>query len=196
MSGGSGIQLRTDQVATILSSVLAATPSATNAIGQPTVTATSSANAASAGLHTSGELVGVACGVGLPLLFALVALLILYRREKQKHAPPKLMYRLPDDHKADEFTFRPPTATAASRKSAYTTTTADFGPPSDRGSFRTVGSNQNTPRVPGFAERYESMQQAGHAHEKEAREKQRHELDSSAIRDMIRHELGEGRVSR
>ncbi|KAK5117341.1 hypothetical protein LTR62_005958 [Meristemomyces frigidus] len=192
MTVGSGIQLRSEQIATILSSVLSATPSATGIVSNPTVTVTAAATAA-AGTFTAGALAGIACGVGLPLLVALCAVLILWRREKRKHAPPKLMYKLPDDK--DEFTFRPPTAPhtrpSASRVTSYANTSVSGMAGSESGSMRTVASERPA-HMQNFAERYQSMRSAGMRGEPE-----RHELDSSAaIQDMIRHELGVGRRSR
>ncbi|TKA83151.1 hypothetical protein B0A55_00707 [Friedmanniomyces simplex] len=191
MAGGSGLSLRANQVATILQSVLAATPSATASTSQVTVTAKSSA--AANGLYTSTDLVALGCGLGLPLFLALCAALFFLHRERQKHAKPKLMYKLPDSCKDDEFTFRPPPIPGYQVSPYPPSSVSDLNSlaTSRRTSFRTVGS-QKPGHLQSFMERYETMKQKGQVHDN----KQRHELDTGLAKELPRHELPEGRVSR
>lgn len=51
---------------------------------------------------------GLGCGLGLPLAFFLVVALCMLHKEKQKHAGPKLMYKLPDNHQEFQNAFRKP----------------------------------------------------------------------------------------
>ncbi|KAK3115569.1 hypothetical protein LTR53_004929 [Teratosphaeriaceae sp. CCFEE 6253] len=204
MSGGSGVQLRASQVATLLQSVLAASPSATAATGtsQVTVTATpaAAAAAASAGRYTATDMLILGCALGIPLFLALCAALFLLRRERQKHAKPKLMYKLPDSCKDDaiaaEFTFRPP---PLPRSSSHVSHASPYLPSSvsedasRRASFRTMGSSPQPGQIQSFLERYETMKQKGRVHEPK---QQRHELDTGMAKELPRHELGDGRVSR
>ncbi|KAK0266183.1 hypothetical protein LTR48_002753 [Friedmanniomyces endolithicus] len=169
MAGASGLSLRADQVATILQSVLAATPSATVSTLQITVTATPSPVAD--GPYTATDMVALGCGLGLPLFLALCAALVLLYRERQKHATQKLMYQLPDSCK-EEFTFRPPPI-PGHQSSPY--------PPSSVSDANSLGN---------FLERYETMKQEGQVHDE-----QRHEMDTGPANELPRHELPSGRVS-
>jgi len=155
MAGAGGLSLRADQVATILQSVLAATPSATASTAQITVTATPSA--AASGLHTSTDMVALGCGLGLPMLLALCTALLLLHRERQKHAKPKLMYNLPDSCNED-FTFHPAPIPGHQSSPYPPSSVSDVNSlgVSQRVSFRTDGS-QRPGHVQNFLERYETM---------------------------------------
>jgi len=181
MAGASGLSLRADQVATILQSVLAATPSATVSTSQITVTATPSPVAD--GPYTATDMVALGCGLGLPLFLALCAALVLLYRERQKHATQKLMYQLPDSCK-EEFTFRPPPI-PGHQSSPYPPSSgsdANSLGVSQRTSFRTVGS-QKPGHIQNFLERYETMKQKGQVHDE-----QRHEMDTGLAKGLPRHE--------
>ncbi len=188
MAGASGLSLRADQVATILQSVLAATPSATVSTSQITVTATPSPVAD--GPYTATDMVALGCGLGLPLFLALCAALVLLYRERQKHATQKLMYQLPDSCK-EEFTFRPPPIPGHQSSPYPPSSVSDANSlgVSQRTSFRTVGS-QKPGHIQNFLERYETMKQGGQAHDE-----QRHEMDTGPANELPRHELPSGRVS-
>lgn len=99
--------------------------SGTSAPIEPSTTATATANPDT--LYTSSQMAGLGCGLGLPLAFFLVVALCMLYKEKQKHAGPKLMYKLPDNH--DEFSFRPPPNSATqsnlSLDSRFTTRAPD-----------------------------------------------------------------------
>lgn len=56
----------------------------------------SSMAAEEAKLYTGGQMAGLGCGLGLPLLFCICAAFFMWRRER--NGRPKLMYKLPDDH--------------------------------------------------------------------------------------------------
>ncbi|EME40690.1 hypothetical protein DOTSEDRAFT_65358 [Dothistroma septosporum NZE10] len=47
-------------------------------------------------LYTGGQMAGLGCGLGLPLLFCICAAFFMWQRER--NARPKLMYKLPDGH--------------------------------------------------------------------------------------------------
>ncbi|KAK5133728.1 hypothetical protein LTR08_007482 [Meristemomyces frigidus] len=134
---------------------------------------------------------GLGCGLGLPLFFALCAALVLLRREKQKYAAPKLMYKLPDDCKEDQVNLRPPQLFDSSSASPAPGANSTTG--SRRGSLRTVGSKKPA-HVQNFLDRYEKMKK-GLAHEMDLGN-ERHELDSTPPYPITeRYELG-GRMSR
>ncbi|KAK5732675.1 hypothetical protein LTR17_010356 [Elasticomyces elasticus] len=182
MTGGSGLSLRADQVATLLQSVLSS-PSETASATQVTVTVTPSATADPSGLYTRTNMVALGAGLGVPLFLALCFCGFMLLRERQKHAKPKLMYKLPDSCK-DEFTFRPPPIPV----SPYTASSVSDA--NSRASFRTTGS-QKPEHQQSWLQRYETMAQRGQIHEKE-----RHELDTGFAKELPRHELPDRRVSR
>ena len=196
MSGAGSIVLRPDQVAAAVTPALSDAPppppNGTDAAPVTTVTACPSPDSAATnttGLYTSGEMAGLGCGLGLPLGFALIAALILLRREKQKHAKPKLMYKLPDDVQS-EFSFRPPPIPGRR--------VSEFSPSplanSRRASMKTVGSTKPA-HVQSFLERYETMKKSAKVSELDLG-RQRHELDGAPPYENVRHELAEVRMSK
>lgn len=190
MTGGSGFVLRPSQIAALVEPALEASETASSSATEATVTfcpsQTSTTNARK--VYTGSDMAGLGCGLGLPLFFALCAALILLRRERQKYAKPKLMYKLPDNCK-DEFTFRPPQR-VGSQPSFSSPSSLN---PSRRQSLRTLSSGRPA-HMQNFLERYEAMKRKG-----ELNGLQRHELDSSPGYEeaVKRHELGEyGRISK
>lgn len=98
MSGGNTFVLRSSQVAALVSPALSSMTS--------TATASCSPDADDAHLYTAGQMAGLGCGLGLPLLFAVSAFVILYMRAKPQNS--KKAYRLPDNHNEYRFTLPPP----------------------------------------------------------------------------------------
>lgn len=148
------------------------------------------------GMVSIGALIGVAVGVGLPLLAALIIALIMLRREKKRFSKPKLMYKLPDEVKEEEYTYRtPPPIHPALRPDSSAETASAYS--SRRGSFRTAAASPGMsprPMQGTFMERYESMKKNAHGqtHESAAR----HELDSTPpYQEIERHEMGDYRMS-
>lgn len=63
---------------------------------------------------------GLAVGLGLPLLLALLVALVLLRKEKRKNGP-KLMYRPADDHGMPLSSLQPKPSIALTRNASVTT---------------------------------------------------------------------------
>ena len=191
MNSDTGLTLRPSQIAALVQPVLAAsTPSSL-----ASQTACPSTAASAGGLYTPGQMAGLGCGLGLPLLFALLVTLYLLRQEKRRFNKPKLMYKLPDDCK-DEFTFRPPLPPPVKEHPAYLSHTASRATStvtSRRGSMRTLrspGPPVHMEALPqSFIERYETMKKTALVQE-EALANPRHELHGIP-KEVVRHELGE-----
>jgi hypothetical protein len=193
MSDGASLVLRPAQIAALLGSALATQTEAATACPSNT---TASVNGT--GTYTSSQVAGLGCGLGLPLGFALFAALVLLHKEKQKHAPPKLMYKLPDNH--TEFSFRPPpdvrsqsNMSFGAHASARPSTNA-----SRRQSFGTISSINSKPaHMHTFTERYETMIKQALVNGSELGT-QRHELDGTLPQHQGQqwHELAEKSASR
>ncbi|EMC91736.1 hypothetical protein BAUCODRAFT_38871 [Baudoinia panamericana UAMH 10762] len=202
MSGGNALQLRPTQLAAIISSALPTTSSTSShsltsstsaVVAEKTVTSCPSPSPAlldTSKQYTDTDMAALGCGLGLPLFFALCAALILLRKEQQRHARPKLMYKLPLDH--DEYSFRPPPpARAASTLSAVDSAFSSREGYSKRASLKTLGS-QKPAHMQSFMERYESMKKS----KVQVQERETHELDSVNVKDVMRHELSDVRMSK
>lgn len=183
------LSLRPDQIASLVGSL-----SESSNAASPTVCADTD------GMVSVGALAGVAAGVGVPLLIALIITIIMLRREKTRFTKPKLMYKLPDECKEEEtVTYRaPPSVHPALRNESQTDTASAYS--SRRGSFRTAGvsspglSPSPRPMQGTFMERYESMKKNAHGQTHEAQA--RHELDSTPpYQEIERHEMGDYRRS-
>ncbi|KAH9827586.1 btb poz domain protein [Teratosphaeria destructans] len=163
----SGLVLRPSQVEALLSSVIA--PS--NATHPPRT-------------YTTSDMASLGCGLGLPLSCALALALFLLHKEKARHAPPKLMYPLPDDCK-DDYRFQPAPPLSRPYTAESQHTHASSRPNS--ASSPVHAKAQGEPGT--FLERYKAMQ---------ATDKfvgtQRHELDTLA--PQPRYELGDHRFSK
>jgi len=186
MADGSSLVLRPSQIVALLGSALEnGTSAATSAAANTSTT------------YTSSQMAGLGCGLGLPLGFALFAALVLLHKEKQKHAPPKLMYKLPDNH--TEFSFRPPPGLRS--QSNMSVRSHLSGRPSTTGSRRqsvgaTTTANSKPAHMQSFTERYEMMKKHGRVTEMDMGF-QRHELDGTLPqRDNEQwYELAEKRMS-
>lgn len=194
MAGAVGLSLRTNQVAQLLSAAL---PSSTDGGLAATVTAyvTSTAALGAAGSFTGGQVAGLAIGIAVPLIAGLLAFFALWRREKKLNAPPKLMYKLPDDLK-DEFTWRPPQSTrpaspsfglSVGPRSPGSSTPASSTFADRQNSFRSFASPKPD-RMHNFQERYDNMRSKTSLPE-------RHELAVKIV-DIPRQDLGSGRRPR
>lgn len=86
------IVLRSSQVAELLG------PAMESSTTSPEIEASSASSTNGTTMYTSSQMAGLGCGLGLPLAFFLVVALCMLHKEKQKHAGPKLMYKLPDNH--------------------------------------------------------------------------------------------------
>lgn len=179
------LALRPSQIAALVGSLSSSSDAAT---------ATACADTGS--MVSVGALAGVACGVGLPLLIALIIAIILLRREKTRFTKPKLMYKLPDECKEEEFSHRaPPPIHPALRPESPADSASAYS--SRRGSFRTAAASPGLSPRPmhgTFMERYESMKKSagGQVHESAPR----HELDSApSYQETERHEMGDYRRS-
>lgn len=193
MSGGNSLVLRPAQIAMvqpILQSTTSRTPSLVTrdqtAISCPAASTAANATA----LYTSGQMAGLGCGLGLPLGFALLVSLYLLRKEREKHAGPKLMYKLPDNH--DDFTLRVPSNLRTNSNLSLGSHTAGdpySNPSSRRNSIGTTGSGKPI-HLQTFAQRYEMM--------KNDPGRQRHELDGAPPYppEVHWHELDAKRMSR
>ncbi|KAF2772877.1 hypothetical protein EJ03DRAFT_324432 [Teratosphaeria nubilosa] len=167
MTGSSsGLVLRASQVEALLSSMVSSNSTHTTKT------------------YTTSDMAGLGCGLGLPLFFALCFAIFLLHQEKVKHAPPKLMYPLPDDCK-DDYRLQPsaPLSRPYTAESQPTTT-------SSRRNSGTSPVNAKAQGEPGtFFERYKAMQ---------ATDKfvgtHRHELDT--LPPQPRYELGDHRFSK
>ena len=155
---------------------------------------------------------GLACGIALPLLFAIGMLYYLLRREKRRFSKPKLMYKLPDDVKED-YSFKPPppvgqASTLASDRSSHASG-ATSNATSRRGSLRTLGTLSTSRPVVSqatfpsshsqtFLERYETMKRNAQIQSQEV-SMPRHELDSitagTPTKEIPTYELSETRMS-
>lgn len=133
---------------------------------------------------------GLGCGLGLPLGLALLVALYLLRKEREKHAEPKLMYKLPDNH--DEFALRVPSNIRTNSNlslGSHTIGGAYSNPSSRRNSIGTTASGKPI-HMQTFAQRYEML--------KNDPGRQRHELDGamSYPPEVHWHELDAKRSSR
>lgn len=122
---------------------------------------------------------GLGCGLGFPLGFALIMAIYLLRREKERHAGPELMYKLPDNH--DEFMSRAPpnyrTNSNFSSLGSHTMGGAYSNTSSRRNSIGTTSSGKPI-HLQTFAQRFGT---------------ERFELAAPA--DAVRHELDSKRMS-
>ena len=186
--------LRPAQVSALVEPTLKNTTSAAlsdvsraqNVVSCPSASTAANATA----LYTSSQMAGLGCGLGLPLGFALLVALYLLSKEREKHAGPKLMYKLPDNH--DEFTLRAPSDLRSHSNlslASHTIGGAYSNPSSRRNSIGTNGSG-NPIHLQTFAQRYEMM--------KNDPGRQRHELDGAMPYppDVHWHELDAKRMSR
>ncbi|CAK3931701.1 Hypothetical predicted protein [Lecanosticta acicola] len=98
LSGTGSIVLRPSQVDSIVRPALSSLEASSNASSSLNTTALC---AHTPGFYTSGAMAGLGCALGLPLLFCLLAIALSLHRRSQRAKPPKLMYKLPDDH--DDF---------------------------------------------------------------------------------------------
>lgn len=139
-------------------------------------------------------------GVGIPLVIALVIAIIMLNREKKRFTKPKLMYKLPDECKEEDFDYRAPPPVHSIRSGGRTLSSAETASAysSQRGGFRTaIGSPGLSPSprpMQGtFMERYESMKKNAQG---QTHENARHELDSTpSYQEIERHEMGDYRRS-
>ncbi|KAF2716026.1 hypothetical protein K431DRAFT_350639 [Polychaeton citri CBS 116435] len=110
MQGGNHFILRADQIASLVTPALQSSNTVSPAATvTATITAAATARADTRKQYSGGDMAGLACGLALPLLAGLIAALFALRRERQKYAQPKLMYKLPDGHDSfDPREYKPP----------------------------------------------------------------------------------------
>nr|OQO25360.1 hypothetical protein B0A51_09933 [Rachicladosporium sp. CCFEE 5018] len=134
---------------------------------------------------TSGQMAGLGSAIGFPLALALLVSLLLLRKEKHKHSPPKLMYKLPDNH--TEFSFRPPPPLRTQSAMSLGSYHSDR-PHSRRDSTgMTATANSKPIHLQSFPERYEQLKNA----KVSEFAVERHELDGTLPTYGSRHELAE-----
>lgn len=145
-------------------------------------------------MYTSSQMAGLGCGLGLPLAFFLVVALCMLHKEKQKHAGPKLMYKLPDNHQ--EFIAQVPqlhhnnNLRAHSNFSIDSRQTGGFGSHGleRENSILTMDSSRPA-QAHSFLDRYDSMKS------NRASRIMVHEMDGASPHEPVRFELSDKRFS-
>ncbi|KAK6441015.1 hypothetical protein LTR95_002773, partial [Oleoguttula sp. CCFEE 5521] len=176
LNGSTVIVLRASQIANLVESALEsqAANSTTNC-SSPT------------GIYkfTTGQMAGLGSAIGFPLALALLVSLLVLRKEKHKHSPPKLMYKLPDNH--TEFSFRPPPPLRTQSAMSLGSYHSDR-PHSRRDSTGTTATANSKPiHLQSFPERYEQLKKS----KVSEFAVERHELDGTLPTYGSRHELAE-----
>lgn len=92
--------LRPAQIAALVGGAISQAAPAANSTNS-----TAADSASSGGTFTAAALIGVAAGMGVPMIIAIG--LALWFWQKTRESKPRLMYPLPDENKS-EFSFRPP----------------------------------------------------------------------------------------
>ena len=186
--------LKTSQIAALVEPALQNSSTAC-----PSAAAASTAANATA-LYTGGQMAGLGCGLGLPLGLALLFLVYLLRQERAKHAGPKLMYKLPDNH--DDFTIRSNLRTNSHLSlSSHTVGGAYSNQSSRRNSIGTIGSGKPI-HLQTFAQHYDMLKYKGASVNEIDLGRQRHELDGSGAsappypEEVHWHELDAKRMSK
>lgn len=172
MSGGGSFTLRPPQVQALIEPVLSS--ASASATSQTTVTSCPSPPT-SGGMYTAAQMAGLGCGLGLPLLFAIVAAGFFFMRERG--------WRRHSIVEPDSYTFRPPPTI---QHPAFRSMPVSRDG-SEVGSMQTMTTNGHEQQhLHSFLDRYQAM------NEKTGRVPvHRVELDGSPVSHDRRREMGE-----
>lgn len=191
LSGGNSLVLRPSQIASLIQ------PALESSTTTPSHLAASSNPANATTMYTSSQMAGLGCGLGLPLTFLLTVALCMLHKEKQKHAGPKLMYKLPDNH--DEFLARsqppPPRPLYSSHSGKFSVDSHAYSVRPTLGrenSVLTVDSGRTVAQPHSFLDRWDSTKGRGQAPAVVV-----HEMDGTSPHDpAVRFELSDKRFSK